>query len=340
MKEALDNLQSKGRVIEIADQKDRLQAIAVAYCQSPNTTLVISPANRDRVTINALVHQQLQRDRQIGRDNHQVSVLLNREDMTGVERTFASSYVPDEDVIRYNRASKVYGVKVGDYSRVIATDHTKNTLTVRMQDGREVTYNPARLSGVSVYKESIREFSEGDRIQFRAPFIEKRIANGELGTFVRIKGDELTVRLDDGRHVSFESEKYRHLDHGYAVTSHSSQGQTVDRVLVNANSHESEYLLNDRMGYVAISRARHDAIIYTNSIQELRESLSRRVDKEMALEAIQHTKVSPDSFSREQNPHESNRESLQIDSRLEHDRNERGLSQTVETEGVELDLAL
>jgi ATP-dependent exoDNAse (exonuclease V) alpha subunit len=137
-----------------------------------------------------------------------------------------------------------------------------------------------------VYKESIREFSDGDRIQFRAPFVEKRIANGELGTFVRIKENELTVRLDDGQEVSFGPEKYRHLDHGYAVTSHSSQGQTVDRVLVNANARESEYLLNDRMGYVAISRARHDAVIYTNSVQELRESLSRRVDKEMALEAI------------------------------------------------------
>ena len=212
--------------------------------------------------------------------------------MTGVERTFASPYVPDEDVIRYNRASKVYEVRVGDYSRVIGTDHANNTLTVRMQDGRELTYNPSRLSGVSVYKESMREFAEGDRIQFRAPFVERRIANGELGTFVRIKDNEFTVRLDDEREVSFDPKQYRHIDHGYAVTSHSSQGQTVDRVLINANSRESEYLLNERMGYVAVSRARHDAIIYTNSIEELRDALSRRVDKEMALEALSHSQTS------------------------------------------------
>jgi len=292
VRQALDDLYSKGKVVEIADQKDRLQAIAVAYCESPNSTLVISPANRDRVTINSLIHQQLQRDGNIGREDRQTSVLLNREDMTGVERTFASSYVPDEDVIRYNRVSKVFAVKVGDYSRVVATDHANNTLTVRMQDGREFTYNPSRLSGVSVYKESMRQFSEGDRIQFRAPFVEKRIANGELATFVTIKDNEFTVRLDDGREISFDAEKYRHLDHGYAVTSHSSQGQTVDRVLINANSRESEYLMNDRMGYVAISRARHDAIVYTNSIQELREALSRRVDKEMAIEAINHSRSS------------------------------------------------
>ncbi|MGZ5437851.1 MAG: ATP-binding domain-containing protein, partial [Pyrinomonadaceae bacterium] len=149
-------------------------------------------------------------------------------------------------------------------------------------------YNPSRLSGVSVYKESTREFAEGDRIQFRAPFVEKGIANGELGSIAKIEEDKFRVALDSGREVSFETEKYRHIDHGYAVTSHSSQGQTVDRVLVNADARESQLLLNDRMGYVAISRAREDAIIYTNSILDLREALDRRVDKEMALDATRH----------------------------------------------------
>jgi len=161
-----------------------------------------------------------------------------------------------------------------------------------MQDGKEFTYNPSRLSGVTVYKQAVRQFAEGDRIQFRAPFVEKRIANGELATFAKITLNEFTVKLDNGREVSFHPEKYRHIDHGYAVTSHSSQGQTVDRVLINANSRESEYLLNDRMGYVAISRARHDALIYTTSVQELREALSRRVDKEMAIEAVNNSRSS------------------------------------------------
>jgi hypothetical protein len=43
-------------------------------------------------------------------------------------------------------------------------------VTVQRSDGQEITYNPAQLSGVNVYRESNRIFSEGDRIQFRAPF--------------------------------------------------------------------------------------------------------------------------------------------------------------------------
>ena len=38
------------------------------------------------------------------------------------------------------------------------------------------------------------------------------------------------------REVELDSVKNPHLDHGYAVTSHSSQGQTADRVLIHADT--------------------------------------------------------------------------------------------------------
>src|SRR5437870_6211024 len=181
-----------------------------------------------------------------------MTVYVNRQDMTGTERTFANAYVPGEDIIRYNRASKVYDVKVGDYALVTAKNHEENEITVHFESGRQLTYNPQRLSGVSVYREAEREFAEGDRIQFRAPFTEKRVANGELATIAKIGDEELTVTFDSGREVSFEKDHFRHIDHGYAVTSHSSQGTTVDRVLINADTSESRILVNDRMGYVAV----------------------------------------------------------------------------------------
>jgi conjugative relaxase-like TrwC/TraI family protein len=286
MREAIDSLERQSRIVEIVNAKQRLKTIASAYCESPENTLVVSPRNRERVQINSLIHRQLQRDGKVSRDDYQMTVYVNRQDMTGTERTFANAYVPGEDIVRYNRASKVYDVKVGEYALVTAKNHAENEITVHFENGRELTYNPQRLSGVSVYRETQREFAEGDRIQFRAPFTEKRVANGELATIAKIDDQELTVKLDSGREVSFEKDHFRHIDHGYAVTSHSSQGTTVDRVLINADTSESRVLLNDRMGYVAVSRAREDAIIYTNSIGELRGALDRRVDKEMALEAI------------------------------------------------------
>jgi conjugative relaxase-like TrwC/TraI family protein len=286
IREAVAELDSRGKVIEIPNERERLEAMAQDYCKSPPNTLVISPANRERVSLNALIHRQLQRQGNVSRDEQQIKVYVNRQDMTGTERTFANSYRPGEDIIRYNHSSKVYKVNVGDYATVTATNHETNEITVRFDNGRTLTYDPTRLSGVSVYKEAERSSAEGDRIQFRAPFTDKRIVNGELGSVTKLEPEQMRVTLESGREVSFDPQQFRHIDYGYAVTSHSSQGLTVDRVLVNADTRESLQLLNDRMAYVAVSRAREEALIYTDSAANLRDTLNRGTDKEMALKAI------------------------------------------------------
>ena len=44
----------------------------------------------------------------------------------------------------------------------------------------------------------------------------------------------MTLKLDSGREMSPRPySSHPHLDHGYAVTSYSSQGQTADRVLIH-----------------------------------------------------------------------------------------------------------
>ena len=345
MRAAIDSLEQQGRIKEISDTTKRLKVIAAVYCRSPENSLVVSPRNRERVKLNSLIHKRLQRDGKVSRDDHQMTVYVNRQDMTGTERTFANAYVPGEDIIRYNRASKVYGVGVGDYGLVTAKNHKENEITVHLESGRELTYNPQRLSGVSVYREAEREFAEGDRIQFRAPYTEKRVANGELATIAKIGDEEMTVKLDGGREVSFEKNHFRHIDHGYAVTSHSSQGTTVDRVLINADTSESRVLLNDRMGYVAVSRAREDAIIYTNSIEELRGALDRRVDKEMAVEAVREANQHKHDLKNEQNPYDDeNRESMETNRGYEQDMTDESninrAAEPIEVEEMEFEFSM
>lgn len=70
-------------------------------------------------------------------------------------------------------------------------------------------------------------------------------------------------------------------------------------MLVNADAHESDLLVNQRMGYVAVSRAREDAIIFTNSADQLTAALDRSVDKEMAVEALRQSSAR-EALSREE----------------------------------------
>ncbi len=86
----------------------------------------------------------------------------------------------------------------------------------------------------------------------------------------------------------------KNFDHGYAVTSHSSQGLTADRVLVNVDTSTHPQLLNSRFAYVSVSRASLDATIYTNNTASLGADLSREVGKSAAMDVSQsigHTTV-------------------------------------------------
>ena len=142
----------------------------------------------------------------------------------------------------------------------------ENSLTVLRANGEQTTYDPRRQMGVSVYRKQEKVFSIGDRVQFTAPNQELKIPNREIGTVENIAQDGgMRLRLDGGRSVDFDSQCFPHLDHGYAVTSYSSQGQTAGRVLIHVDTElGAKDLLNNRMAYVAVSRGQWDAQIFTN----------------------------------------------------------------------------
>ena len=51
-----------------------------------------------------------------------------------------------------------------------AEKRTQIRLTVERKSGEEVSYDPRRQQGVSVYREQERAFSVGDRVQLTAPY--------------------------------------------------------------------------------------------------------------------------------------------------------------------------
>jgi hypothetical protein len=133
---------------------------------------------------------------------------------------------------------------------------------------------------------SSREFATGDRLQFSALNKELGISNRDMGTITKMEPDRLTVLMDgkESRSVSFNPSEFRQFDHGYAVTSHSSQGLTADRVIANIDTDSSRSLINNRLAYVAISRASQDARIYTNDAESLGQRLATEVTKTAALD--------------------------------------------------------
>jgi conjugative relaxase-like TrwC/TraI family protein len=288
---ALDALQQHGHVKEIPNGEERIRAIAKSYVESAENTLIVSPDNASRGELNVAVRQELKANGSLAPEDHTFRVLVQRQDMTGAERSWANHYELN-DVVRYTRGSKAIGIKAAAYASVVAINPSANQLTVKKTNGELATYDPRRLIGVSVYQETARELSVGDRIQFTAPDKLLAVANRDMAAIEAIHPDgRVSVRLDNSRQIEFNPNEHPHLDHGYAVTSHSSQGLTAERVLVHADTGVHPDLLNSRFAYVSISRASHQAMLFTNDMEKLGPQLGADVSKTSALEISQGSSV-------------------------------------------------
>jgi conjugative relaxase-like TrwC/TraI family protein len=282
---ALALLEEKHRVREISVVEERYQAIAKEYLaafQRGERVLVVSPANDERSALNAAIRNLLRAAGHVHAEAREQAVLISRN-LTKAQRTHAQNYDLG-DVIRYRRGSRKLGLGRGEYATVEGIDPKHNRITVRTDDGRSVTYNPKRPSGVEVFRTEQRILSVGDRIQFRAPDRALKLANGEFATIVAIDDSKAVLRTDSRREVRLALERLRHIDYGYASTSHSSQGATVDRVIVNIDTMRSIELVNRKQLYVSISRARNEVSIYTDDRHALTRAVNRNREKSVALE--------------------------------------------------------
>ncbi len=117
-------------------------------------------------------------------------------------------------------------------------------------------------TGPRVDTNSGREFATGDRILTLRNDRKHGLVNGDRGTITQV--DPTTGSID----VQFDRELQPraipaayvaagHVDHGYAMTIHKSQGLTCDRafVLVDDQTHAEA-------GYTALTRGRHENHLY------------------------------------------------------------------------------
>lgn len=288
--EGVEALHRQGRVHEVMHRAERFTAIARTYVESSGNTLVVSPDNKSRQEINSAIRDELKRQGKLR--NEQVFQVLVRKDIHSEDRRYAHSYRPG-DAVRFHTNLPSLNIKSGQVGTVIEVKPDENILSVKLGDDasqRFLTFNPARRSNLSVFESQARPFAIGDRIQFTTPWKEKGVASRETARIEQVeKNGNLAVRLENGRRLAWNLKEYRYLDHAYAMTSHSSQGMTVDRVLIHVDTTDSRVrgLVDKTLSYVAISRARYDAQVFTDDASRLGRALSRENVKETALNEAQ-----------------------------------------------------
>lgn len=147
-----------------------------------------------------------------------------------------------------------------------------------------------KLSGLTVqmlnHEDQLLALQKGDRVMFRKNAHEIAVSNGSTGIVKDVKQliDRsliITVSLDNGKQVKFNTKYYSSLDYGYAMTTHKSQGLTCD----NAYVFFSERYLSKELAYVKMSRSRNTPKVYcASSLLEKTEYL-----KELSMKAERET---------------------------------------------------
>ncbi|RZT44887.1 plasmid mobilization system relaxase [Sphingomonas sp. BK036] len=127
-----------------------------------------------------------------------------------------------------------------------------------------------------------RDFAAGDRMMFLRNERSLGVKNGTLGTIEKVSPEGMTVRLDGGRQVAFETKDYAAVDHGYAATFHKAQGVTVDGAHALATPG-----MDRHSGYVGLSRHRDSVQLHYGRDDfadqgQLVRTLSRDRGKDMA----------------------------------------------------------
>jgi ATP-dependent exoDNAse (exonuclease V) alpha subunit len=110
---------------------------------------------------------------------------------------------------------------------------------------------------------------------------ELDLANGQRLKVLAVRAEQVTL-TDGSRQMHLPTDRPLHLDHAHATTVHSAQGLTSDKVLIDANS-RSLTMATD-VYYVAISRARYEAQIYTDDLAKLPAAISKDHVKHAALD--------------------------------------------------------
>lgn len=267
-------------VVEIERHQDRHQTIAAEYAalkpEQRGRTLIVAGTHLAREAINDQVREAIGLKGQ----GHELTT-LGSKDLTEAQKLRTVSYQAG-DVVRADRDYKALGLERGDFARVV--DGRAGVVTLERADGQRVEWRPVNQPHLSAFTEQQRELAAGDVVRFTHNDHRNGIVNGERATVASIDIEQGRIVLDkpDGTRLAQRLDGPLYLDHGYAQTVHSAQGQTCERILIDAPAGSATN--NESAYYVAISRATHEAKLYTDDAQRLPEALSREDSKTAALE--------------------------------------------------------
>src|SRR5699024_4617940 len=121
-----------------------------------------------------------------------------------------------------------------------------------------------------------------DRIRITRNDASNDLANGDRFTVQRVDDKRVFAENDEGRQIMLDADQPMFAGLAYVSTIHGAQGLTNDRVLMKWKTKSNT--TTKELYYVGISRARHEAVIFTDNEKRLANAVGRENLKAAALD--------------------------------------------------------
>jgi conjugative relaxase-like TrwC/TraI family protein len=260
--------------------KDYIDAV-----EQGKTALVVAPTRAECAEVTAGIRKEL-RKREKLKGGVEWDILRDLS-WTEAQKSDWGQYQAGQ-VVRIN--GHVKGFALGERVEVIGADGKVVRVRSRGAFKDKIKLLPVNESEkFNVYERDKIEISEGERIRVRINTRTAdghRVSNGNLYSvdYIDPKG---RLVLTNGWRLNRD---FAHLEHGYTMTSHSSQSKTVDCVFVAQTAKFSALASDLAQFYVAISRGRSQGRLYCDSIEAVRELVSEVRERPMAMEILNEDK--------------------------------------------------
>jgi len=279
-------------ISEIKDEEKRLHAVADDYLQcleDGKDALVITATNDDRRKLNTIIRETLIQQGKV-QNVAEFAVLepksiSNPKDASGYQ---VGQVIEIDEAWLTIRETSEQAEKIP--VEIIAIDQDKNTITVKDPNGNEYTINPYDFgkNPPSAFNKTTMMLGINEKIAFLKNEKVQTIAgekvnirNGQIATIISLdrEGNVIasTGEGDSEQKVKFNiNSEYNKITTAYALSSHKSQGMTVDKIIWHANTAKE---ISTNSFYVAITRCKNEVSVYTDDTETLQKKAQKEQEK-------------------------------------------------------------
>ena len=307
-----NKLDKMGAVKEIDDDGKRVAAIANDYFESayklnyngdtkgnakhkkPASVLVVSPTHKEGDAVTAAIRQRLQAEGVV-EDKEKQFLTFKKTQFTQAQMAKPENYEVGNFVVFHQN---VKGFKAGGRFEVVEHNENQNNeknkkqgekqdkqqVWVKDSAGNEKLLPLGKVKAFQLYKAKELAIAKGDKIRITDNGKTNEGKHLFNGTSFLVDGFDRAgnIKLSNG---SVLSKEYGHFALGYVMTSHSSQGKTVDKVIIS-QSNESMRASSMEQFYVSVSRGRKSVAVYTDDKQDLLQAVSQSNERKSARELV------------------------------------------------------